>query len=94
MVSDLVVDVRRSGNLVLIKATSGAASGVAAALDAADLPGVMGSIAGDDTILVIGDNEAQAIEFQKAIILLRPPSEDDALLTDLSADELSASYEQ
>ena len=51
MVHDLVLDVKRTGNLVLIKSTTGAAPGVAAALDAAGLPGVLGSIAGDDTIM-------------------------------------------
>ncbi len=71
MVSDLVLDVRRTGNLVLVKASTGTAPGIAAALDAADLPGVLGSIAGDDTILVIGNDEEEAIEFSTAIDKLR-----------------------
>jgi transcriptional regulator of arginine metabolism len=60
MVSDLVVDVKRTQNLVLVKASTGTAPGVAAALDAADIDGILGSVAGDDTILVIttGDDEA------------------------------------
>jgi len=53
MVADLVFDAVRSDNLVLIKASSGTAPGVAAALDAADLEGILGSVSGDDTILVI-----------------------------------------
>ena len=53
MISDLVVGVKRSENLVLIKAAAGTAPGVAAALDAAELEDIMGSVAGDDTILVI-----------------------------------------
>ena len=72
MVSDLVTDVRRTGNLVLIKASPGTGPGVAAALDAADLPGVLGSIAGDDTILVIGNDEKEAEDFEAAIGKLRP----------------------
>lgn len=71
MVSDLVLDVRRTGNLVLVKASTGTAPGIAAALDAADLPGVLGSIAGDDTILVIGNDEDEAAEFAAAIDKLR-----------------------
>ncbi len=71
MVADLVVDVRRSGNLVLVKASAGSAAAVAAALDAADLPGVLGSIAGDDTILVIGMAEPDAIAFEATIKKLR-----------------------
>lgn len=60
MVSDLVVDVKRSENLVLVKASTGTAPGVAAALDAADIEGVLGSIAGDDTILVITSGSQEA----------------------------------
>lgn len=61
MVSELVVDVLRTENLVLIKAQPGTASGIAAAVDAAELPDVLGSLAGNDTILVVartaGDGE-------------------------------------
>lgn len=53
MVSDLVSDVKRTDNLVLVKASAGTAPGVAAALDAAGLDHILGSVAGDDTILVI-----------------------------------------
>jgi len=59
MVRDLVKDVSRSGNLVLVKAQSGTAPGVAAALDAAELEGILGSVSGDDTILVVMDAEPQ-----------------------------------
>jgi len=58
MVRDLVKDVGRSANLVLVKAQSGTAPGVAAALDAAELDGILGSVSGDDTILVVMDTEA------------------------------------
>lgn len=57
MVSDLVLDVKSTGNLVLVKAHTGTAPGVAAALDAADLEGILGSVSGDDTILVITESE-------------------------------------
>lgn len=57
MVRDLVGDVKRSGNLVLVKAQSGTAPGVAAALDAADLEGILGSVSGDDTIFVVMEDE-------------------------------------
>lgn len=60
MVSDLVVEVRSTTNLVLVKAQSGTAPGVAAALDKAELGGILGSVSGDDTILVIVDDEATA----------------------------------
>jgi transcriptional regulator of arginine metabolism len=63
MVRDLVKDVKSSGNLVLVKAQSGTAPGVAAALDAAELEGILGSVSGDDTILVVmsGDDAGARI---------------------------------
>ena len=53
MVSELVTGVLRTDNVVMIKAQPGTASGIAAAVDAAELPDVLGSLAGNDTILVI-----------------------------------------
>lgn len=53
MVSELVTGVLRTDNLVMIKAQPGTASGIAAAVDAAELSDVLGSLAGNDTILVI-----------------------------------------
>ncbi|MDI6844492.1 MAG: ArgR family transcriptional regulator [Anaerosomatales bacterium] len=63
MISELVTSVVRSGQLVLVKTTAGAGQGVAAAIDGAELDEVLGSIAGDDTILIIArsDAEAQAV---------------------------------
>jgi transcriptional regulator of arginine metabolism len=60
MVADLVIDVKRSDKLVLVKAQSGTAPGVAAALDAAELAGILGSVSGDDTILVVVDSNEEA----------------------------------
>lgn len=53
MVSELVTGVLRTDNLVMIKAQPGTASGIAAAVDSAELPDVLGSLAGNDTFLVI-----------------------------------------
>ena len=71
MVSDLVERVTVTGNLVVINTFAGAAQGVAAALDAADLPSILGSIAGDDTILVIAMDEERALAFESVITKLR-----------------------
>lgn len=60
MISELVEDVARSQQLVLVKTTAGGGQGVAAALDAADLDEILGSIAGDDTILVVTRSDADA----------------------------------
>ena len=48
ILNDAIVSMETSGNLLVIKTASGMAC--AAALDDLDLPGLMGSIAGDDTI--------------------------------------------
>jgi len=71
MISELVVSVGRAGNLVVVKASVGTAPGVAAALDAAELEGVLGSVAGDDTILVIGSDEEQAEKFVELVEKIR-----------------------
>lgn len=44
-----------SGNVVVVTTPPGAAHLLAAALDAAALDGVVGTVAGDDTILVVAD---------------------------------------
>lgn len=45
-----------SGNLVVLRVRSATAGTVAAALDAAPPPGVVGTLAGDDTVIVIADD--------------------------------------
>lgn len=67
MISELVVNVVGTGALVLVKSTPGTAPGVAAALDGADLDGVLGSIAGDDTILIITTDEESAARVREGI---------------------------
>lgn len=42
-----------SGNIAVIKTRPGYASSIAYNIDSNDIPGVMGSIAGDDTIFVV-----------------------------------------
>ena len=71
MVSELVVDVQRTENLVLVKAQPGTASGIAAAVDAAELPDVLGSLAGNDTILVIAQTAEDGARFESLITKLR-----------------------
>ncbi|MDR1013554.1 MAG: ArgR family transcriptional regulator [Coriobacteriales bacterium] len=71
MISEMVKRVSLAGNLVVIKTIAGSAQGVAAALDGADLPAVLGSIAGDDTILAITQDEPQAQAFEATINKLR-----------------------
>ena len=50
---EFVVDMGSSANSVVLKTPPGAGGTVAAALDGADLEEVLGSVTGDDTVLVI-----------------------------------------
>lgn len=49
-----------SGNLIVLKVPPGAAQFVASRIDAADVGGAVGTIAGDDTILVVADERVGA----------------------------------
>ena len=62
-----VHETRRAQNQVLLLCDPGSASSVAAALDASQTSGVLGSIAGDDTILVICADDAQGERFQNDV---------------------------
>jgi transcriptional regulator of arginine metabolism len=53
LVREFVLEVRPAQNLLVIKTTVGSAQPVAAALDGESWPESVGSIAGDDTILIV-----------------------------------------
>ncbi|MDQ3733959.1 MAG: arginine repressor [Actinomycetota bacterium] len=50
---DLLIGVEASANLVVVRTPPGAAQFLASAVDKAGLPATLGTIAGDDTVLVI-----------------------------------------
>ena len=52
LLSDLPIDVRPSGLMLVIRAVPGTAHAIAAALDRARWQDVLGTIAGDDTVFV------------------------------------------
>jgi transcriptional regulator of arginine metabolism len=56
LAGELIASADHSGNLVVLRTPPGAAQYLASALDKAELDGVLGTIAGDDTVLVIGHN--------------------------------------
>lgn len=60
MVSEFVHSAVCLDKFVVVKTQAGTASGVASAIDSADLSDMVGSIAGTDTILVICESEAGA----------------------------------
>ena len=62
MVSEFVTSCEQANNLVVVKSQPGTAPGVAAAVDAASLPDVKGSVAGNDTVLVVCGSDGGANE--------------------------------
>jgi transcriptional regulator of arginine metabolism len=57
LVREFVLDVRPAQNLLVIKTAVGSAQPVAAALDIESWPEVVGTIAGDDAILIVSPNK-------------------------------------
>ncbi|MEN0129758.1 MAG: arginine repressor [Brevundimonas sp.] len=58
---ELLLTAEASGNLVVLRTPPGAAQFLASAIDHSVLPSVLGTIAGDDTVLVIArDDRTQA----------------------------------
>ena len=53
LLADLLVSTDASGNLAVLRTPPGAAHYLASAIDRAALPFVVGTVAGDDTILVV-----------------------------------------
>lgn len=57
---DFLLDIRVAENLIVLKTSPAHASSLAVALDEADWPEIVGTIAGDDTVLVIAPDAATA----------------------------------
>jgi transcriptional regulator of arginine metabolism len=74
VVADFLLDVRIARNLVVLKTSPGNANSLAVALDRAQWPDVVGTIAGDDTILVISPDEASAEEVRKKFLRMMEES--------------------
>lgn len=53
VLADWVVEIARSGDMVVLRTPPGSAHVVASAMDRSAMEGVIGSVAGDDTVLVI-----------------------------------------
>jgi transcriptional regulator of arginine metabolism len=64
---EVVVDVLASGKLVVVRTYPGMASTVGAAIDAAELHGVIGTVAGDDTLLVVAAERTTGRALAKTI---------------------------
>src|SRR4051794_3729553 len=56
VMGEWVAEVRCSGNLVVLRTPPGGAHVVASALDRSGLPGILGTVAGDDTLLCVAED--------------------------------------
>ena len=71
LVTELVCDVKVGGTIVVVKTLPGGAQGVCAALDAAHLPGALGTVAGDDTIMIASMDADAAGQVARVVERLR-----------------------
>ena len=68
LAAEFLLDVLIAQNLVILKTSPGHANSVAVSLDGERWPGVVGTIAGDDTILVIAPDSATAEAVQEKLL--------------------------
>jgi transcriptional regulator of arginine metabolism len=58
VMGEWVAEVKRSANLVILRTPPGCAHVVASALDRSGLAGLLGTVAGDDTLLCVADEDS------------------------------------
>jgi len=68
LAAEFLKDVLRAQNLVVLKTSPGHANSVAVALDSEGWPQIVGTIAGDDTILVIAPDNPTAEAVQEKLL--------------------------
>lgn len=68
LAAELLVGADGSGNLAVLRTPPGAAQFLASALDRAGLPEILGTIAGDDTVLVVARDPAGGPGLARAIL--------------------------
>lgn len=64
---EFLVDIRPAENLLVLKTPPSGAQPLAAAVDAAKFPEIAGTIAGDDTVLIITPDKKSRASLQKKI---------------------------
>jgi transcriptional regulator of arginine metabolism len=67
VLGEWVAEVASSGNLVVVRTPPGCAHVVASALDRAGLPEVVGTVAGDDTVLVVAAEHIMGVALARKL---------------------------
>jgi transcriptional regulator of arginine metabolism len=70
LLADLLVSADASANLVVLRTPPGAAQFLASAMDKAEYAGVLGTIAGDDTVLVMSRDPQGGEEIARRLLAL------------------------
>ena len=67
---DLILSVESSGNLAVVRTPPGGAQFLASSLDHSGLKSIIGTIAGDDTVLVVSRKASGGAELAKELLAL------------------------
>ena len=70
VVDEHMQDIRVAQNLVVIKTSPGNANALAIAIDREDLDEVVGTVAGDDTVLIVAPDPKTAEQFRRKLLAL------------------------
>jgi transcriptional regulator of arginine metabolism len=70
LLRDLPIEIKQAGLLLVVRAVPGSAHAIAAALDRARWPEVVGSIAGDDTLFVAFADRSSLQRIRKRLLRL------------------------
>ena len=62
-----VQDIRSAENLIVIKTLSGCANAAGEVIDSSNIPEIIGTIAGDDTILMVIDSKEHVAEIEELL---------------------------
>jgi transcriptional regulator of arginine metabolism len=68
---DLILSVESSANLAVVRTPPGGAQFLASSLDHSGLKSIIGTIAGDDTVLVVSRKAAGGAELAKELLSYR-----------------------
>jgi transcriptional regulator of arginine metabolism len=71
LLSEFMLSVDKAENQIVLKTTPGTAQAVAAAIDVAQWDDVLGTVGGDDTILIITRSKDAALEISKRMSKLQ-----------------------
>jgi transcriptional regulator of arginine metabolism len=68
VVGELLQDARAAQNLIVLRTSPGNANALAVALDKENWPDIVGTIAGDDTILIVAPDSVTADKLRKKLL--------------------------